>query len=360
MRSFDELLEQSATIHGHLCAGQVLGVRMAMVGCREIGIDEPKGCKKLIVYVEIDRCATDAIQAVTGCSLGKRSLKFLDYGKMAATFVNTETGKAVRVLARDDARGLAAAYVNGAANRHEAERQAYVVMSEASLFSLSTVEIEIAPTERPGSRSGRVTCAQCGEGINFKREVIREGKALCVPCARGAYLPRREASRDERPRWFFIGGPSNSGKTTLIENLIPGLAARGYRVGTVKHHHNGAPLAFDAEGKDSRRHRDAGAEAVSLVSSREAVLFRSLQGAAPIAAIRDDFQDFDIVLVEGFHSEPGARIEVRDAHGRERTDAPSDLPPLAVVSPRDVDGRLGYEAGDVARLVDLIVEKILS
>src|SRR5215475_13631964 len=98
MRSFDELFNESSTIHRHSCAGQVLGVRMAMLGCREVGIDEPKGCKKLVVYVETDRCATDAVQAVTGCSLGKRTLKFLDYGKMAATFVNTETEQAVRVL----------------------------------------------------------------------------------------------------------------------------------------------------------------------------------------------------------------------------------------------------------------------
>src|ERR1700675_2332320 len=107
MRNFDELLEESASIHGHLCAGQVLGVRMAMVGCCEAGGAEPRGSKKLVVCVDIDRCAADAIQAVTGCSLGKRSLKFLDYGKMAATFVNQETQKAVRVLARDDARARA-------------------------------------------------------------------------------------------------------------------------------------------------------------------------------------------------------------------------------------------------------------
>ena len=100
MRSFEELLKESSTIHGHHCAGQVLGVRMAMIGCREVGIDEPKNCKKLIIYVEMDRCATDAVQAVTGCSLGKRTLKFLDYGKMAATFINTETQQAVRILVR--------------------------------------------------------------------------------------------------------------------------------------------------------------------------------------------------------------------------------------------------------------------
>src|SRR3990172_1589897 len=98
MRSLEELLQESTSAHGHHCAGQVLGVRMAMVGCREIDIDEPRGCKKIMVYVEMDRCATDAMQAVTGCSLGKRTLKFLDYGKMAATFVNLETRQAIRVL----------------------------------------------------------------------------------------------------------------------------------------------------------------------------------------------------------------------------------------------------------------------
>ena len=128
MRNFDELLHESSLIHGHHCAGQVLGVRMAMLGCREVGIDEPKGCKKLVVYVEMDRCATDAMQAVTGCSLGKRTLKFLDYGKMAATFVNTETGKAVRVLARDDARALTPSFARGAATPREAQKQAYRVM----------------------------------------------------------------------------------------------------------------------------------------------------------------------------------------------------------------------------------------
>jgi formylmethanofuran dehydrogenase subunit E len=130
MRNFDKLLQESSTIHGHHCAGQVLGVRMAMLGCREVGIDEPKGCKKLVVYVEMDRCATDAMQAVTGCSLGKRTLKFLDYGKMAATFVNTETGKAVRVLAKDDARALTPSFAPGAATPREAQKQAYRVMPE--------------------------------------------------------------------------------------------------------------------------------------------------------------------------------------------------------------------------------------
>ncbi len=361
MRSFDELLKESASIHGHLCAGQVLGVRMAMAGCREAGIDEPKGCKKLVVYVEIDRCATDAIQAVTGCSLGKRSLKFLDYGKMAATFVNTETQKAVRVVARDDARALAASYVTDAANRHEAEKQAYALMPEESLFSLVAVEIEIPPTERPGSRSERVSCARCGEGINFQREVRKDGKIFCIPCARGSYLPQlKKAASEERPKLLFIGGPSNGGKTTLIEKLVPEIAARGYRVGTVKHHHNGAPLVFDGEGKDSWRHRQAGAAAVSLVSGHEIVSFRRVQGAPGIDAIRSDFRDVDIVLVEGFNGEPGVRIEVRGANGAGREDGETNGAPLAVIEREKSNGCPSYKPDDIGPLADLIVREVFG
>src|SRR5512145_1735081 len=136
MRNFDKLLQESSTIHGHHCAGQVLGVRMAMLGCREVGIDEPKGCKKLLVYVEMDRCATDALQAVTGCTLGKRTLKFLDYGKMAATFVNLETERAVRILAKDDARLLVSKYSPDTTDSREAQENAYSIMPEDALFTV--------------------------------------------------------------------------------------------------------------------------------------------------------------------------------------------------------------------------------
>ena len=159
MRNFEELLQESSAIHGHHCAGQVLGVRMAMAGCREVGIDEPKGCKKLVVCVEIDRCATDAVQAVTGCSLGTRTLKFLDHGKMAATFVNTETRHAVRVLAKDDARALVKLYAPDTPNPKEAQKQAYRVMAEETLFSIQTVSVQIPEQEMPGYRGARARCA---------------------------------------------------------------------------------------------------------------------------------------------------------------------------------------------------------
>src|SRR5574337_2022962 len=108
MKSLDEYLREAEVAHGHLCAGQVLGVRMAMLGLERLGIDDParKDRRRLVTFVEIDRCATDAVAVVTGCRLGKRALKFRDWGKVAATFVDVTTGRGFRVAARESAKGL--------------------------------------------------------------------------------------------------------------------------------------------------------------------------------------------------------------------------------------------------------------
>ena len=186
MRPFDELLQEAVAFHGHLCPGQVLGVRMAMAGCRALGVAEPKGMhKNLVVFVEIDRCATDAIQAVIGCSLGKRTLKHLDYGKMAATFVNATTGEAVRVVARDDARERAVAYAPGVTDSRKAQVAAYRVMPEVELLSVTPVVIQPGWLDR---RRVRVSCQLCGEGVGYGREVLSEdGLTLCRPCFGGGY-----------------------------------------------------------------------------------------------------------------------------------------------------------------------------
>ncbi|HEU5395293.1 MAG TPA: FmdE family protein, partial [Candidatus Methylomirabilis sp.] len=168
MRPFDELLQEAVAFHGHLCPGQVLGVRMAMAGCRALGIQEPKTMAKgLVVFVEIDRCASDAIQAVTGVSLGKRTLKHLDYGKMAATFAMVTTGEAVRVVALDEARDLVGAYAPGVAAPREAQIAAYRVMPEADLLRIEPVTVEPGWLDR---RRVRVPCQLCGEGVNYGRE----------------------------------------------------------------------------------------------------------------------------------------------------------------------------------------------
>lgn len=187
MKTFAELLVESVAFHGHLCPGQVLGVRMALLGCRGVGVEEPRGSKQLVAYVEIDRCATDAIQSVTGCKLGRRTLKYVDYGKMAATFLNTETGRALRVVARDDSRERAWAYAPTSSARQEAQLQAYMRMPDEELFVVSPVRLQIPEEDMPGHPVGRVECDSCGEGINDRREVALNGRTLCRACAHGGY-----------------------------------------------------------------------------------------------------------------------------------------------------------------------------
>jgi formylmethanofuran dehydrogenase subunit E len=192
-RSLDELLEECGRLHGHLCAGQLLGVRMALLGCRLIGLDDPKGAdrKKLIVWVEIDRCMADAVGAVTGARLGKRSLKYLDYGKVAATFLNTETGEAVRLVALDQSRALADARYPQIENKKERQFKAYREALDSELFKVARVAVEYGEMDAPGSPRSRIVCEICGEGVNDGREVKNEeGQAICRPCAVGGYYKR--------------------------------------------------------------------------------------------------------------------------------------------------------------------------
>ena len=187
----EKLLAESAVFHGHICPGQVLGVRMAMRGCYELGIERPKeGDKSLLVYVEIDRCATDAIQVVTGCKLGKRTMKYVDYGKLAATFVDLNTMNAVRLVAREDAREGALLYSREGWTKHEAEVAAYKEMTDEELFYIEHVQVQVPVDDMPGPPLRRVTCDECGEGVNDRREVMVAGKLLCRSCAYGGYYRR--------------------------------------------------------------------------------------------------------------------------------------------------------------------------
>lgn len=194
MYEFETLLQESVKVHGHLCAGQVLGVRMSMLGLREIVISDPKGAdrKSLIVFVEMDRCATDAVQSVTGCSLGKRSMKFMDYGKMAATFMNLKTSKAVRIVAREASRNKAKKYFPKIENIYAGQLEAYKIMSDEELFEVIEVIVKVAPEDMPGRPMRRVQCDSCGEHVQDMREVYQDGKVLCTPCAVGGYYEVKE------------------------------------------------------------------------------------------------------------------------------------------------------------------------
>lgn len=191
---FEQLLKESSRIHGHLCPGQVLGVKMSMLGLREIAITDPKGKdrKSIIVFVEMDRCATDAVQSVTGCSLGHRTMKFMDYGKMAATFLNLKTGKAVRVIAREDSRQKAKELFPEIENKYTAQLEAYKIMRDEELFDVMNVKVKVDPEDMPGRPLRRVKCDSCGEYVQDMREVEIQGKVLCRPCAdAGYYSPVR-------------------------------------------------------------------------------------------------------------------------------------------------------------------------
>jgi formylmethanofuran dehydrogenase subunit E len=187
MRTLTEYLELAAIAHGHICAGQVLGIRLAMLGLQELGIDDPIAERKRIVtYVEIDRCVTDAVALVANCRLGKRALKFRDWGKVAATFCDLQTGRAVRIAAKESSK-QAAREMFPEVPREEGQQKAYSQLPDDVLFSKEWVKVEIHPEDLPGFKGPRVVCAQCGEGINFKREVVKDGRDLCRACAGDRY-----------------------------------------------------------------------------------------------------------------------------------------------------------------------------
>jgi len=231
MLSLDDYLREAEQAHGHLCAGQVLGVRLAMLGIEKLGIEDPRGKdrKRLVTFVEIDRCATDAIAVVTGCRLGKRALKFRDWGKMAATFVDlashdengkgttlvvpsqasTKTAlaaegqrspslngaadsedyryKAIRIAAKESSKALARSMHPEIESKNQQQMLAYREMPEDDLFTKQWVKVELPAEEIPGYKGERIVCAECGEGINFRREVLRGGTILCRACAGEKY-----------------------------------------------------------------------------------------------------------------------------------------------------------------------------
>jgi formylmethanofuran dehydrogenase subunit E len=193
MEALEDLLAECGRVHGHMCAGQLLGARMAVLGCRAVGVEEPRGAdrKKLIVWVEIDRCMADAVGAVTGARLGKRSLKYFDYGKVAATFLNTETGEAVRVVALEESRRLADERHPEIESKKERQFRTYREASEEELFKVERVRVRYGEFDAPGRPRSRVTCARCGEGVNDGREASGpSGETLCRPCASGGYYER--------------------------------------------------------------------------------------------------------------------------------------------------------------------------
>jgi formylmethanofuran dehydrogenase subunit E len=189
--SFDELLAGSVAAHGHLCPGQIVGVRLAMLGLRLLDFAAPPTypqLKQLIVFIEMDRCTGDAVAFVTNVKLGRRSLKYVDYGIMAATFINLQNSRAFRVISTEESRDLAPFYAGPGLDKRGQQLEAYRVMPDSVLFRVQEVEVDLTPYDLPGPTRRKVACARCGQVVRDHREVIQNGLALCRPCAGGAYF----------------------------------------------------------------------------------------------------------------------------------------------------------------------------
>lgn len=193
MRPIEELLSQSAALHRHLCPRQVLGVRIGLCGGMALDLDVPRTDKRLLVFVETDGCGADGISVASGCWVGKRTLRVLDFGKLAATFVDTYTNQAVRVVPRPGIRETAWRYAPDAHNRWTAQLKGYRMMPEQALLRTMPVTL-IENLEKFISRPGaRVVCEACREEILNEREVIIEEMVLCRACVGEAYYHRLTA-----------------------------------------------------------------------------------------------------------------------------------------------------------------------
>ena len=219
MDTFESLLKGSASVHGHLCPGQAVGVRMAILGCRLIGFDEPTRrdqIKKLIVYVEMDRCTADAVAYATGVKLGRRSLKFIDHGIMAATFVKLETGQAFRVISTEESRDLAETYAPEIAEKHARQLEAYKRMPDSVLFRVQQVDVHIPEEDLPGPTRFKATCSRCGQVVRDRREVIRDGRPFCKPCADDVYFNDAREITWPNMNWVPGQNPTQTRKDAKI------------------------------------------------------------------------------------------------------------------------------------------------
>lgn len=199
MKPIKELLCQTTTLHHHLCPRQVLGVRLGLSGANSLGLDAPRRDKRLVVFMETDGCGADGVSVASGCWVGRRTMCIFDYGKVAATFVDTHSGEAMRVAPRPGIREAAWRYAPTAPDRWTAQLKGYQLMPEAELLLVQPVILTVN-LDRLLSRPGvRVICEACGEEVMNEREVVHEGMTLCRACAGEAYYTFPPAQLTDLP-----------------------------------------------------------------------------------------------------------------------------------------------------------------
>lgn len=208
MKTLAELLAESAALHRHLCPRQVLGAQMGLLAAQLLDIDLPQSDKRLLAIVETDGCFTTGLSVAANCWVGRRTMRVEDYGKVAATFVDTETGQAIRIAPSPTARERSAAFAPDAHNRWEAMLLGYQRMAPADIFVWQPV-ILTTPVAAIVSRAGhRAACDHCGEEILNEREVVIGAFTLCRHCAYGGYYHLCEGATDHAlpfQRWTLEG-----------------------------------------------------------------------------------------------------------------------------------------------------------
>lgn len=182
------ILDELTAMHKHLCPRQVLGVRMGIHAGELLRLDLPRRDKRLYTFIETDGCFVDGITVATGCSIGHRTLRLMDYGKVAATFIDTGTGNAIRIWPSSQCRTLAPNYAPNSPNRWRAQLDAYQIMPAEELLSTCEVELLVDLEKLISKPATRVNCSVCGEEILNRREAIRDNKVLCISCADGGYV----------------------------------------------------------------------------------------------------------------------------------------------------------------------------
>lgn len=194
------LLGQTAALHHHLCPRQVLGVRMGLYAGELLGLALPQTDKRLLTIMETDGCGADGVSVATNCWVGRRTMRIEDYGKMAATFVDTRTGVALRLAPRAGSRAAARAAEPQASSRWHAYLAAYQSLPAEELFSFAEVRLRLSLAELLSHAGRRILCAECGEEIINERELQRNGRILCRGCAGAAYyLPATADRRHNEP-----------------------------------------------------------------------------------------------------------------------------------------------------------------
>ena len=184
----DELLTVSAAHHHRICPRQVLGVRIGLLAGRVLEIALPQPEKRLLAIAETDGCFVDGLSAATGCYVGRRTLRIEDYGKTAATFVDTLTEQAIRIVPQGNVRELAWEYAPSARSRWQAQLNGYRRIPDELLFQWQQVRLTVPVKQIIGQAGKRVYCEICGEEIINQREVVREGSVLCISCAGKSYF----------------------------------------------------------------------------------------------------------------------------------------------------------------------------